>query len=292
MEQPTVDIATLERALPTDGARRRSVGRPRWLLPTIALATLALITIVGPMVWNHGQYEHNPAARLQGPSLDHPAGTDAFGRDLLARLLLGARWTLAGAAAVSVAGNLIGLLVAGLATRHRLLDSATGRLIDALLAIPSLVVALALTSVLGPSFRNLLIALTIASWPWYARIYRGVLIREYASDYVEGATVAGASNASILVRHVLPNVLGPTIVLVTTNAGSAMLNLAALSFLGLGAQPPTPEWGTMISDARVYVQIRPWQVLAPGLCIMLTVSVINLAGDALRDAFDPRLRHR
>lgn len=284
-------------AFPSDVGRvlvqqRRLRRVPRWFLPSGVLMLLLGVAILGPLLWGHDPFAHDPAARFQGPSLAHPAGTDAFGRDLLARLLLGARWTVLGATAVSIAITLIGLVVAGIATSHRLFDVAFGQLIDGLLAVPGLVTALALTSILGPSFRNLLLALTITSWPWYARVYRGTLQRELTSGYVEGAIVSGASRPYLLVRHVLPNMLGPVIVMVSANLGAIMLSLASLSFLGLGSQPPTPEWGAMINEARVYLQIRPWQVLAPGGCIMLTVMTVNLAGDALRDAADPRLRHR
>jgi peptide/nickel transport system permease protein len=178
-----------------------------------------------------------------------------------------------------------------MATGHRLLDLTLGRLIDALLAVPGLVTALALTSILGPSFRNLLLALTVTGWPWYARVYRGVLLRELSSGYVESAIVAGMSRRRLLARHVLPNMIGPIIVMASANLGAIMLNLAALSFLGLGVQPPIPEWGAMINESRIYLQQHPWQVLAPGLCITLAVLTVNLTGDALRDAFDPRLRH-
>jgi peptide/nickel transport system permease protein len=270
-------------------ARFRCLPKPPLVL--LPIATLALLATLGPVIWGQDALSHDVTARLQGPSLAHPAGTDGYGRDLLARLLLGARWTVLGATLVSVAISVIGLFVAAMATGHRLLDLTLGRLIDALLAVPGLVTALALTSILGPSFRNLLLALTVTGWPWYARVYRGVLLRELSSGYVESAIVAGMSRRRLLARHVLPNMIGPIIVMASANLGAIMLNLAALSFLGLGVQPPIPEWGAMINESRIYLQQRPWQVLAPGLCITLAVLTVNLTGDALRDAFDPRLRH-
>jgi peptide/nickel transport system permease protein len=172
------------------------------------------------------------------------------------------------------------------------MDTMLGRLIEALMALPGLVTALAFTAVLGPSFRNLLVALVVTNWPWYARAYRSILLKERAAPYVEGALALGAGRGRVLLRHVLPNVIGPAVVLATSNLGSVILSLAALSFLGLGIQPPTPEWGMMINDARPYFQRLPWQMIAPGLCIVLTVLAVNLSGDALRDALDPRTRGR
>jgi ABC-type dipeptide/oligopeptide/nickel transport system permease subunit len=282
------------RAIPIPRSLRapRRVNVSTLLLVLAVLALLATIAI-GPTIWDRSPIAHQPGATLQNPSRAHPLGTDQFGRDLLARLMTGARWTLLGAAIVSAGISTIGLLVAAITvSSSRLVDLAICRLIEALMAVPNLVIALALTTILGPSFRNLLIALIAAGWPWYARVYRGLLLREQALLYVEGAIVTGASPARVIVRHIAPNITGPVVVLATANLGFVILNLAALSFLGLGIQPPTPEWGAMISDARLYFQRHPWQMLAPGLCITLAVLLANLAGDALRDRLDPRLRSR
>ncbi|MGH2586560.1 MAG: ABC transporter substrate-binding protein [Dehalococcoidia bacterium] len=185
--------------------------------------------------------------------------------------------------------NLIGFTAGALAaTGSRVLNGFLGRLLESLMALPGLVTALALTAVLGPSFRNLLLALVVTSWRWYARAYRSILLKERSAPYVEGAAALGATRLRTLLRHVLPNVVGPAVVLATANLGGVMLGLAALSFLGLGRQPPAPEWGVMINDARVYFQRYPWQMIAPGLCIVVTVLAVNLTGDALRDLLDPR----
>ncbi len=256
----------------------------------LAALVLAMIALIGPVVWSTDPLANNPLERLQNPSLSHPAGTDLYGRDILARLLTGARWTLLGACLVSLTVNLVGLAVAMLATTGRTVDITIGRLLEALLAVPGLVIALALTSILGPSFRNLLFALSLSGWPWYARLYRGVILTELSREYIEGARALGASRSRLLFRHVLPNIVGPVLVLATANLGFIMLNLAALSFLGLGIQPPTPEWGAMVSESRTYLQSHPWQVIAPGAAIMLAVLVVNLTGDALRDRLDPRFR--
>ncbi len=258
------------------------------LLPAIVTAVL-----VGPRLWGRDPLRQRIETRLQGPSAAHPLGTDQFGRDILARLLVGGRWTLGGAVAVCGGVSLIGFVVGALAaTGSRRTDALLGRLIEALMALPGLVTALAFTAVLGPSFRNLLVALIATNWPWYARSYRSLILKERAALYVEGAVAVGAGQGRVLIRHVLPNIIGPAIVLATANLGSVMLHLAALSFLGLGTQPPTPEWGMMINDARPFFQRHPWQMVAPGLCICLTVLCINLAGDALRDLLDPRTARR
>ena len=262
----------------------------------VAVALLAVIVVsvtAGPLLWERDPLIQDIAHRVQGPSLEHPAGTDQFGRDVLARLLTGGRWTLAGAAVVSAGVFAIGFAVGAVsATGSIRLDMFLGRLIESLMALPWLVSALALTAVLGPSFRNLLLALIVTSWPWYARAYRAIILKERAATYVEAAEALGASSARVLLRHILPNVIGPVVVLITTNLCGTLLGLTALSFLGLGIQPPTPEWGAMINDARGYFQRSPWQMIAPGLCIVVTELAINLAGDALRDLLDPRVQRK
>jgi peptide/nickel transport system permease protein len=228
---------------------------------------------------------------LQDPSLAHPLGTDEFGRDIFARLLLGARWSLAGAAIICFGTSILGFFIAALAVSGGgKTDSVVGRVIEAMMALPGLVTALAFASILGASFVNLLVALIVTSWPWYARTYRALLIKERTALYVESAVAAGASHWRVLLRHVLPNIIGPAAVLATANFGAVILNLAGLSFLGLGMQPPTPEWGQMINEAARYFQDYPWQMIAPGLCIAATVLAINLLGDGLRDVADPRTR--
>jgi ABC-type dipeptide/oligopeptide/nickel transport system permease subunit len=257
------------------------------------LAAIVISVLIGPIIWDRSPTAHQIEATLQGPSLAHPLGTDQFGRDLLARILTGARWTLLGAAVVSLAISSIGLVVGAVAaSSRRSIDLVISRCIEAVIALPGLVMALAITSILGPSFRNLLIAMILSGWPWYARAYRAVVLRERACAYVEGAVVTGASPLRIMLRHIAPNIVGPVVVLATVNLGSVILGLAALSFLGLGIQPPTPEWGTMISESRLYFQRHPWQMIVPGLCITITVLSVNIAGDALRDTLDPRLRGR
>jgi ABC-type dipeptide/oligopeptide/nickel transport system permease subunit len=255
------------------------------------LLLLVVVAMAGPSLWRWGALDQHMDALLQNPSLAHPLGTDEFGRDIVARLLLGARWSLAGAATICLGTSLLGFFVAALAVSGgRKTDAVVGRIIEAMMALPGLVTALAFASILGASFVNLLFALIVTSWPWYARTYRALLLKERSALYVESAIAAGATQWRVLLRHVLPNIVGPAAVLATANFGAVILNLAGLSFLGLGMQPPTPEWGQMINEAARYFQDYPWQMIAPGLCIAATVLAINLLGDGLRDVADPRTR--
>jgi peptide/nickel transport system permease protein len=272
--------------------RRRRLPAPGF----VALAVLALLVgaaALGPLLWGQDPVAQNIEARLQQPSLAHPFGTDRYGRDIFARLLTGARWSLAGAGIVCLGTSAVGFLVgATAALGNRLVDGLFGRLIESLMALPGVVMALALTSVLQASFATLLFALILTSWPRYARIYRALLLQERSAGYVEAATCCGANSWRILRQHLLPNVAGPALVLATVNFGAVILSLASLSFLGFAIQPPTPEWGMMINEARAYFQTQPWQMVAPGLCIALTVLAINVTGDALRDWLDPRTHAR
>jgi peptide/nickel transport system permease protein len=257
---------------------------PTGRLALLALLALALAALVGPGLWGQGALDQHVELRLGNPSLAHPLGTDSFGRDIFARLLMGARWSLVGAATVCLGTSALGFALGTLAAfGNRAIDATIGRLIEALLALPGLVAALALTAVLGPSFPDLLLALIVTSWPSSARIFRALILRERQAGYVEGAVALGASRWRVVLRHILPNIFGPALVLATANFGGVILGLASLSFLGLGMQPPTPEWGRMINDARPYFQRYPWQMVAPGLCIALTVLAVNLSADALRD---------
>jgi ABC-type dipeptide/oligopeptide/nickel transport system permease subunit len=257
----------------------------------VFLGVLVAAALVGPSLWSWQALDQHMDALLQDPSLTHPLGTDEFGRDILARLLLGARWSLAGGAIICAGTSVLGFFIAALAiSGDRKVDAILGRFIEAMMSLPGLVTALAFAAILGASFNNLLFALIVTSWPWYARTYRSLLLKERSAQYVESAVAAGAGHWRVLLSHVLPNIIGPAAVLATANFGSVILNLAGLSFLGLGMQPPTPEWGEMINESARYFQDYPWQMIAPGLCIGATVLAVNLLGDALRDVADPRTR--
>lgn len=264
----------------------RARGR-RLPLSAVALLVIVAAVIVGPLVWNVSPTAQS-ASRFAALSFAHPLGTDMYGRDLLARILTGGRWSLGGALTVCAGVSLIGFLVGSTAALGpRLLDAVLGRLIESLLSLPTLVVALALSAVLGFSFNNLIVALVVAQWPWQARIFRMLILRELGSPYIDAAFTLGVSRTMIVLRHIVPNIIGPGIVVATAGLGSNILGLASLSFLGLGMQAPTPEWGIMIGESRLFFQTQPLQMIIPGTAIALTVLAANAFGDMLRDAADP-----
>nr|WP_245302593.1 nickel transporter permease [Symbiobacterium terraclitae] len=228
---------------------------------------------------------------LQPPSAAHWMGTDEQGRDIFSRIIHGSRISLqVGLVAVGISlttGTAIGAISAYFGGW---LDLLVMRIIDILLAFPSILLAIAITAILGPSLTNAMIAVGVVGMPVYARLVRASVLSLREQDFVQAARAAGGGHARILGRHILPNALAPIIVQSTLSIGTAMLDAAGLSFLGLGAQPPAPEWGAMLSRAQVYIQLAPWVVTFPGLAIMLAVLGFNLLGDGLRDVLDPRLR--
>lgn len=268
------------RALGTEGSKA-----------SCALLVLVLAVILGPMIWHADPEKTDLVGRFAGASGTHPLGTDEFGRDLLGRLLYGGRLSLLGAMVVLIVGAGIGLVVGAIAGgRGGLVNALLSRLVDGLLALPTLIVALGIVGALGKSFANLLLALVLTGWPWYARIYRGFVLRERGREYVLAAVAMGADRPRIFVRHIGPNIVGPVLVLATANLGSVILGLASLSFLVLGVQPPQPEWGAMVNGALNHFQTHPWLIIAPGLAISATVILANILGDALRDLLDPHHR--
>lgn len=257
----------------------------------VILALLALMAIFAPVLAPEEPNVMIPGDALSAPSLEYPMGTDQFGRDILSRIIFGARLSLqVGFIAVGIA-SVIGITLGMIAGYYgRWVDGLIGILIDIMLAFPGILLALAIVAVLGPNLINLMVAVGISSVPTYARLIRGAVLTTREMTYVEAARVIGASDRTIMFRHILPNVLAPAIVLSTLGIGGAILVGAAISFLGLGAQPPTAEWGAMLSAGRNFLQQAWWITLFPGLAIMVTVLSINLLGDGLRDALDPRLR--
>ncbi|RJF89105.1 ABC transporter permease subunit [Oleomonas cavernae] len=271
-----------------------------------ALAGLIFITIVvigavfAPWVAPHApdvQYRENflnPPVWVDGGSWQFILGTDDVGRDLLSRIIWGSQLSLLiGVIVVTIslgAGVLLGL-IAGFA--RGIVDQVIMRLMDILMALPSLLLAVAIVAVLGPSLANSMIAIAIVILPHYVRLTRATVITELAKDYVTASRIAGAGIWRLMIIVVLPNCLAPLIVQATLGFSSAILDAAALGFLGLGAQPPTPEWGTMLADAKKFIQSGQWWVVTfPGLAILLTVLAFNLLGDGLRDALDPKLKER
>ena len=254
------------------------------------LAAIWLVALFAPLVATHEPLKQS-ADLLQPPSRSHWMGTDEFGRDLFSRIVYGGRISLSvGIIAVSIAvlvGSTLGLLsgyVGGL------IDTAIMRFIDGLMAFPSIILAILIMAVLGPSLVNLMIAVGISAVPWYARTVRGSTLQVKQTQYVESSQAVGAGALRIMWRHVLPNVAAPIIVLGTLGMATSILAIAGLSFLGLGARPPSPEWGAMLSSARTYMGRASWYATFPGLAIMISVLAMNIIGDALRDILDPRLR--
>jgi peptide/nickel transport system permease protein len=252
-----------------------------------------LVAILAPVVNPYdARRDLNLKARLMSPSLEHPFGTDDLGRDVLRRVVHGARISLQVAVlAVAISllfGSLLGL-VAGMVGGF--VDSLLMRIMDILLAFPYVLLAIALVATLGPGLRNTMIAIGIVYIPPYARLARSVALSLRQEDFVTAARSTGSGEARILFSHILPNGLSPIIVQATLSMGTAVLDAAALGFLGLGQQPPHPEWGKMLVDSLQFILSGSWWVmLFPGLAIMLTVLGFNLLGDGLRDALDPRLR--
>lgn len=255
------------------------------------MGTFLLTAILAPVLAPYDPIEQSLVDRREPPSSQNPLGLDDLGRDILSRVIFGARKSLqVGVLSVTMAivvGTWIGAISGYLGGW---VDSLVMRLMDIMLAFPALLLAIAIVTILGPGLLNMLYAIGIVSIPVYARIARASVLSVKVQDYVLAARALGASPARILVRHVMPNCLTPLIVQGTLGIGTAILDAAGLSFLGLGAQPPTPEWGAMLGQGRYAMFTAPHIVLFPGLAIVLTVLGFNLLGDGLRDALDPRLR--
>ncbi|MGH2557574.1 MAG: nickel transporter permease [Thermomicrobiales bacterium] len=272
----------------------RRLGKDRTAVAgAIVLTLFVLVAIFAPIIAPHDPNDVNARARLASPSAEHWLGTDDLGRDILSRLIHGARWTLGTAFLAALGIVTIGVTVGLIAGYFGgIVDDILMRVVDVLLAFPSLVLALAIVGMLGPSLQNVMIGMVAVWWVDYARVMRGLTVAMREREFVTAAHCCGATPAHVIFRHLLPNVIPSVIVLATLEFGGLMLAISGLSFLGLGAQPPTPEWGTMLSDGRVFFQRAPELMLYPGLAISIAVAGCNLLGDGLRDALDPRMQRR
>jgi len=257
----------------------------------IVLILLILAAIFAPLITRYDPIVIDPPKRTQPPSRDHWMGTDAFGRDIYTRVVYGARVSLpVGLIAVGIAASVGAVL--GLISGYygRWADGIIMRVIDIMLAFPNIMLALVIVAILGPSIRNVMIAVGVGEIPRYTRLIRGQVLSARELLYVEAAKVIGVPTSKIMFRHILPNVVSPVVVLATLSVGSAILAAAGLSFLGLGAQPPRPEWGSMLADGRNFLRSHWWVATMPGVAIAITVLSINMFGDGLRDILDPRMR--
>lgn len=262
------------------------------MLGLCIIVFFVLVALLAPLLAPYGYKEQELVNRLKPPSGDHWFGTDDLGRDMFTRILYGARISL-WVGFFSVIGSIIvGTLLGVLAGFYgRWIDMLISRVFDILLAFPSILLAIAIVAILGPSLRNALLAIAIVNIPTYGRLVRARVLSLKSEEYITAARAIGMKNSRILLTHILPNSLTPIIVQGTLGIATAIIEAAALGFLGLGAQPPDPEWGKMLSDSRQFIQKAPWTVIFPGLSIMLTVLGFNLMGDGLRDVLDPRMKN-
>ncbi len=269
----------------------RFLSNPSALLGLAVLLVLLVVAVLGPTLAPLSPYAQDVTNKLQPATARNWLGTDEFGRDILSRLIVGSRFSLS-VGLVSVAVGLVGgLILGGFAGFYRgAVDQVLMMLCDILLAFPSMLLALAIVVVLGPGLVNAMLAVGLSSIPIFARLVRAQFLSLGESVMVESARAAGAGSARIMIHHLLPNSVGPVIVQAVLRMGSAIVTAATLSFLGLGAQPPEPEWGAMLSAARTYVLVAPHLAISPGIAITVSVIAINLVGDTLRDLLDPTLR--
>ena len=250
---------------------------------------LVILAVFSDQLCPYDPYAQNLASALQPPSLQHPMGTDTYGRDMLSRVISGARASIFSTfilvAVISVFGTVVGVCSG---YYGGVMDSVMMRISDVCLAFPGLVFAMAIAAILGGGIQNAIIALAVISWPKYSRIARSQTLALKNEPYIHAALLAGDNSGQIMIRHVLPNMLGPVLVTAMLDIGTMMMELAGLSFLGLGAQIPMAEWGSMMSSGRSMIQTYPWIVLSPGIAIFVSVVIFNLLGDTIRDYLDPK----
>ncbi len=286
----TVEVAATPRA-PARPGILRVLRRPTARVGAAIVALFLLLTVIAPELAPYDPYDQDFGAALQAPSLEHFFGTDQYGRDELSRVMYGTRTALLAIVVADgialVLGTMLGL-IAGFYGKW--VDSAAMRLVDVLLAFPYLLLALIIVAALGPSLVHSMIAIGIVATPVYARVIRGQVLSVRTTEFVLAARAIGGSAARIMLRHVLPNSFTPILVMATLQAGTVVVETAGLSFLGMGAQPPSPDWGSVLAEGQGYFLTSWWIATFPGLAIFMVVLGFNLLGDALRDHFDPRRR--
>lgn len=278
------------------GAARAQLSRTLRSLPVLValviLGIVLLIATLGPLLWTADPIAIDPAQRLRGISAEHWLGTDAFGRDVYSRVIYGARISLLVGLGVSLASVVLGLIIGVVAGYVRAMDAVIMRIMDGLMAIPGILLAIALVSLSGAGLATVVIAITIPEVPRVVRLVRSVILTVRSEPYVEAAIALGTRLPLLLVRHMVPNTVAPLIVQGTFIFASAMLIEAAMSFLGVGLPPEIPSWGNIMAEGRIYFQLRPGLILYAGAFLSVTVLCINVLGDAMRDALDPRLARK
>ena len=268
--------------------RRFLMANPLNIAALMLLIALLVVTAFGPLLAPYDPIQPSYSQLLAGPSSAHPFGTDEIGRDVLSRVLVGARVSLLVAAAVLASGVIAGSVLGALAgLSGGVTDELIMRVTDVFLAFPSFILAAAISASLGPGLNTLILSLAIVWWPAYARLARGQVLQIRALDFVEAARALGMGTARMLWRHILPNAVAPILVQMSLDVGYAILAASGLSFLGLGIQPPQPEWGTMIADAQNHLQDAWWMAAFPGAALAIAVLAFNLLGDGMRDFLDP-----
>lgn len=274
------------------GTWKLARSQPFGALSLLVLVAFVVVAIAAPMVATHDPYAINSAATYRPPGPGALMGTDNYGRDIFSRVVYGTRYSIGIGFTTVVLATILAAVVGGVSGfLGGTLDLLLQRLVDAFQAFPALILAIVVVSVLGPSPVNVVIALTLASWPGSARVIRSQVLSLKEGAFVEAARGLGASDARIIIRHVFPNILPLVLVLASAHLASVIVAEATLSFLGLGVPPPKPSWGAILTGAQQYAQRAPWIGIFPGLAITSAVFAANFLGDAVRDALDPRLRH-
>jgi peptide/nickel transport system permease protein len=298
MSGPLVSEGTVVVTAPSPIARRRGRWRKVFASRSVVIGggiilVVVVLALLAPVIAPYDPDQIGAGRRLTAPNLQFLLGTDEYGRDIFSRLIYGAGYTLyIGTVAVGI-GLACGVTIGTVAAyAGGWFGGLLMRAIDLLYTFPDVLIALGLVAFLGPNLTNAMIAVGLSAVPYYARVTYGVVLSERQKPYVDAARVVGASHLRVIVRHLLPNVLAPMIVVASLGFSAAVLSAAALSFLGLGAQPPTPEWGLMLSTGRNYITRAPWLVIEPGVAIFITVVAFNVFGDGVRDLLDPRQRPR
>ena len=272
---------------------RKDNTKVRLIIFTALVIALLFVAVFAEWICPYDPNEQDLANALQAPSMAHPFGTDRYGRDMLSRVIIGSQTSISSTlilvAIIAVAGTAIGVICGYFGG---MVDTVVMRISDICLAFPGLVFAMAIAAVLNGGVQNAIIALAVISWPKYSRIARSQTLTVKNTEYIQAARLSGSTSPAIILRHILPNIIGPILVTAMLDIGTMMMEIAALSFLGLGAQPPTAEWGSMMSSGRSMLQTYPWVVLTPGLAIFISVVLFNLLGDTIRDYLDPRNARR